>query len=582
MAGEIAPRFLQELRDRLTLSDIIGSRVKVVRAGREYKACCPFHKEKTPSFTINNEKGFYHCFGCGAHGDAVSFRMQHDNMSFIEAVEDLAAAAGMTVPQATPEQKKEYDRQKVYYDILEAACKWFEAQVDTGDGRVARDYLRSRSLSDEAVSRFRIGYAPNSWDAFRDAMVSRGFALNDLVTLGLLKKGTQADKPPYAFFRGRLMFPVMDRRGRVIAFGGRHLAEAFDPIEIRGKEPAKYMNSPDHPLFHKGRNLYGLSRARQVGAAGEPIILCEGYTDVIALVLAGYAGAVAPLGTAVTEEQIVELWRLCPNEGQQPFLCFDGDKAGRMAAYRVIDRAMKYLKPGKSLSFVFMPEGEDPDSLVRTKGRDAFRPYLENAQALVDVIWEKEVSQTSLDTPELRAGLEARLMAVADEIADRTVQNHYRRLFKDRIFQLFRQKGGASGYNKNKNADSTQVSAPVPRLAGNAQALQAKILMAALINHPEFIADFSEKLGSLVIPFEALDSIRQILLVESDVISPLTTQNVKQHLSEQGFDTTLLELDDESVLAHAAFAREEADDEQAGIGIEELLNRMARKKKAVL
>src|SRR5579863_3382427 len=367
------PGFLDELRSRVSLADLVGKRVRLTRKGREYGGLCPFHNEKTPSFYVVEDKGFFHCFGCGAHGDAVGFVMRSENLDFIEAVERLAGIAGVAVPQQTPQEREKAQRQKTLLEALAAAAKFYEEQLWGRGGARGREYLAGRGLDEETMRRFRLGWAGEDRNALRRALTPE-FPLALLMEAGLLHASDRGGEP-YDFFRERVIFPIGDRAGRVIAFGGRALGDA---------QP-KYLNSPEHPLFEKGRVLYGLSAARAAvnppgaraaEAGGAPRdsspIVTEGYMDVIALHRAGFNTAVAPLGTALTENHLAELWRLAP----EPVLCFDGDAAGQRAALRALHRALPLLKPGQSLRFVTLPAGEDPDSLIRDMGAPAFAELL--------------------------------------------------------------------------------------------------------------------------------------------------------------------------------------------------------------
>ena len=327
----IPSRFLNELRDRLTLSDIVGKRVKLTRAGREFKGCCPFHNEKTPSFTVNDEKQFYHCFGCGAHGDAIGFTMQSRNISFIEALEMLASEAGLQVPQQSPQEIEKAKVQKDLYALLEQSCQWFEKQLRDPKNAQALEYMRGRGTSDELLSQFRVGYGPADGQALRKHLLEQGFTDKQMIQAGVIKESTRGTQP-YGFFRERILFPVSDRRGRVVAFGGRILPDHLRAPDRGDFKPPKYINSSETALFHKGRMLYGESHARQAAADDQPLIVTEGYLDVMACFSAGYRGAVAPLGTALTEEQIAILWQMIPRNQKNPVLCFDGDNAGRRAA----------------------------------------------------------------------------------------------------------------------------------------------------------------------------------------------------------------------------------------------------------
>jgi DNA primase len=415
----LTPQWLDELRSRVTLSTLIGRTVKVTRAGREYKACCPFHNEKTPSFTINDEKGFYHCFGCSAHGDAIRWMTDQRGLSFMDAVKELAAEAGMEVPAADPRAAKKAEEQASLRDVVQGAADWFTQQLGSSNGAPARDYLAKRGISDATRAAFGFGLAPDSRSALKEAL--KKFPTAMLVESGMLI--AVDDKEPYDRFRGRLMIPIRDARGRVIAFGGRILGDG---------EP-KYLNSPDTPLFDKGRTLYNLDKASPASRQTNRIIVVEGYMDVIALAEAGIADAVAPLGTALTEAQLGLIWRMVP----VPVLCFDGDAAGQKAAMRAAMRALPLLRPGFSLAFAVMPPGQDPDDIVRARGADGFTALLDEAQPLVERLWAHEVAAGPLATPEERAALKTRLLAHADAIEDADVRHHYREAFRERLDTLF-------------------------------------------------------------------------------------------------------------------------------------------------
>src|SRR5215470_1072073 len=418
----IPPEFVDELRGRLSIASVIGGRVRLQKRGRDHLGLCPFHKEKTPSFTVSEEKGFFHCFGCGAHGDVVGFVMRSDNLSFPEAVERLARDVGLQVPASAPEERQREEHRATLHTALEAAAAWFEAQLRAAVGRPGLDYFKRRGLQDETIARFRLGYAPDSRGALKDALAKAGFGEALMLDAGLLIR-PEDGRPTYDRFRGRVMFPIADLRGRVIAFGGRILDQG---------EP-KYLNSPETPLFHKGRTLYGQAQASRAARESGEILVCEGYMDVIALAEAGFAGAVAPLGTALTEGQIAELWRLVP----EPILCFDGDAAGQRAAARAVERALPLLQPGKSLRFALLPPGEDPDSLIRARGAPAMREVLDGARPLVDMLWDLELAAQPADTPERRAGFQQRLRERIRRIAERTVQEGYRSEIDRRLTAAF-------------------------------------------------------------------------------------------------------------------------------------------------
>ena len=574
------PQFLEELRVRLALSDVVGKRMRLLRAGREYKAPCPFHNEKTPSFYVNDQKGFFHCFGCGAHGDIIGFVMRHDNLAFPEAVESLAAEAGLPVPRPTEEDKQRYERRKTLHDLTEQACRWFEQQLMAPAGRAGFEYFRRRGLDDEAISRFRLGFAPPDSGALRQHLLAQGFSDDDMVTAGLLKR-PEDGRAPYSFFRNRVIFPVADRRGQVVAFGAR-LLEGDGP---------KYVNTADTPLFHKGTLLYGLSRARQAAGDGQPVIVAEGYMDVIALVRAGFEGAVAPLGTALTETQIQELWKLIPGAEKEPYLCFDGDNAGRRAAWRAVDRILPHLAPGHSARVVFLPEGEDPDSLIRAQGTKAMRAVLEAAIPLAEAVWRMETEGKRTDTPESKAAIKASLEARCDQIADRTVQSFYRTDMRRRVDEAFawtRPAGPARGPwqpgrpGANRKPQRHLVGEPGLRTSpppghkrgrpGRSVQEQAreKVLLATLINHPELFDEVGESLGMLLFPPGPLEDVRQAVIgalsADSGGDSGLDAAAVESHLSSAGFDTILASLLSESTYDHGRFARPDASIEEARRG----------------
>lgn len=415
----LTPQWLDELRARTTLSALIGRSIKVTKAGREYKACCPFHNEKTPSFTINDEKGFYHCFGCSAHGDAIRWMTDQRGLSFMDAVKELADAAGMQVPAADPKAAAKAERANTLYDVMTAAQDWFVTQFQGLEGAEARAYCERRGLKPETIKAFGIGFAPDSRGKLKEAL--KHFGEDKLVEAGLLI--SVEDKEPYDRFRGRLMIPIRDPRGRVIAFGGR----------ILGAGEPKYLNSPDTPLFDKGRTLYNLDKASAAARASGRVIVVEGYMDAIALAQAGFGEAVAPLGTALTEQQITMLWRMVP----KPLLCFDGDAAGQKAAFRAAQRALGGLKPGHSLEFVTLPEGQDPDDLVRSAGPRAFAELLDQSEPLVERIWKIELAAEPVSTPEDRAGFKQRLGLHVANIADAEIRHHYADAFRERFDALF-------------------------------------------------------------------------------------------------------------------------------------------------
>jgi len=428
------PQFLDELRARLPVSEVVGRRVKLKRAGREWKGLSPFQQEKSPSFTVNDQKGFYHDFSSGKHGDIISFLMETEGVGFTEAVERLASMAGVPLPAVTPDAARHEQRRKTLYDVMELAAKFFADTLASRNGAKARGYLGDRAISPAVQLQFRIGYAPGERFALKEYLGSQGIPVEDMVEAGLLIAGD--DIPvPYDRFRDRVMFPISDLRGRVIAFGGRALEKDV---------AAKYLNSPETPLFHKGDNLYNLAPARLATHNGAPLVVVEGYVDVIAMVGAGFPATVAPLGTALTENQLALLWKMA----DEPILCFDGDKAGQKAAWRAADMALPHLKPGKSLRFALLPEGQDPDDLARSGGRGAIEEVIGAARGLADIIWSREIEGGTFSTPERRAALEARINELTNGIRDEVVRRYYRQDLAERLLRTFAPEGGRGGYGR--------------------------------------------------------------------------------------------------------------------------------------
>ena len=529
------PGFLDELRGRVSLAGLVGRRVKLSRRGREYGGLCPFHHEKTPSFYVVEDKNFFHCFGCGAHGDAIGFVMRADNLDFLEAVEKLAGEAGLSAPQASAEEREKARRQKTLLETLEAAAAFYESSLWGPDGKAARDYLRRRGLDEDTIRRFRLGWAPADRQALRRALAG-DFPEPLLIEAGLLHRRPEGEA--FDYFRGRVMFPIGDRAGRVIAFGGRVLG-ANGP----GAGQPKYLNSPDSPVFVKGRVLYGWSAARAAAsdsAAASDLkdpIVTEGYMDVIALHRAGFASAVAPLGTALTEWQLQELWRL----GPEPILCFDGDAAGQRAAARALRRALPLLQPGRSLRFAALPAGEDPDSLIvaagsAAAGHAALDQILTMARPLSRMLWELELGAGPADTPERRADLDRRLSEDVALIADRTVQGEYRRFVREKLYE-----SGRSTQPRRRNPlrpRSAFVSeGPAPRRSP-ARA-QREILFRILLHSPAVIEEIAEEFAGLDIPEAELDKLRREIL-EVEALRPgLDAPALRQHLQLNGFAATV-------------------------------------------
>jgi DNA primase len=517
-----SPQFLDEIRMRVSLPGTVGRRVKLVKKGREYSGLCPFHNEKSPSFTINEEKGFFHCFGCGAHGDVFGFLMRSDGVSFPEAVERLAQEAGLEVPVSTPFERERAQRQAGLHEVMEKACAFYEAQLRTGAGRQGLDYLRGRDFDDQTIAKFRLGFAPPARGVLRQALMSEQMPEAMLIEAGLL--GVPEDGgASYERFRGRVMFPITDRRGRVIAFGGR----------ILGDGKPKYLNSPETPLFDKGRVLYGWATARRAAHDKDRIIVTEGYTDVIALARAGFPESVAPLGTALTESQLHELWRIAP----EPLLCFDGDAAGQRAAWRAAERALPLLTPGYSVRFVTLPTGEDPDSLIASQGAEAMAKLLETARPLDAVIWDIEMAGKRIDTPERLAGLKKRLSERAFAIADRDVQGQYLAKFRQKIADLNYRSSPRRQFGKSRAAHHMRGA-----IRGGSKVMAKRmhqVLLACMVNHPALLDDFAENLAMVDISDSKLNRLREEILLLYSGQSRLDSIAIRCQLEERGLKEPL-------------------------------------------
>ncbi len=566
------PRLLDELRQRVSLAEVVGRRVKLIRRGREFTGLCPFHNEKTPSFSVVEDKGFYHCFGCGAHGDVIGFTMQTENFSFPEAVEQLARRAGLEVPQETREERERAERQATLQTAVDAACAFFEKMLHGPEGRAARAYLEQRGLDDATIRRFRLGFAPDGRDKFKRAVMSGAISEALLLEAGLLRK-PEGGGESYDYFRNRVIFPIGDRRGRIIAFGGRVMDDG---------QP-KYLNSPETPLFQKGRNLYGWALARVAAAKDPSAIVVEGYMDVIALHRAGFTTAVAPLGTALTEAQIEELWRMAP----EPVLCFDGDSAGQRAASRALARALPILKPGLSLRFAILPPSEDPDSLILHHGAGAMRELLERAQPLVEVLWRLETAHPT-DTPERRAALEKRLDGQVRLIADRSVQEHYRNFFRERLREMFGARRGPMGGHaipprfgatRSPYQRATGVRGRGYRFAPPPPASEAapqgeqvlarrreEVTLALVLHHPSLLNEVEEEFAQLEFRSPDLDKLRNAILKTHAGQPDLDAETLTRQLRDDGFSKTVDGVLSAQVLNHAAFARVEADAETVRLG----------------
>ncbi|MFT8736329.1 MAG: DNA primase [Zymomonas mobilis] len=498
----LPPEFLDELRQRITLSALIGRTVKLTRAGREFKACCPFHHEKTPSFYVNDEKGFYHCFGCGAHGDAIRFLTETRGLSFMEAVRELAGQVGMDIPEANPAAVRQAKKTASLHDIMEEAAKWFSEQLHGIEGANVRRYLSERGISPAIAQNFGLGFAPHGRGRLKNALSHH--AVEKLIEVGLLI--SVEGREPYDRFRGRLMIPIRDHRARVIAFGGRRLDSADDGDPNADKGP-KYLNSPETPLFDKGRTLYNLDKASQAARLKKRLIVVEGYLDVIGLAQAGINEAVAPLGTALTENQIERLWRI----EDRPVLCFDGDAAGQKAAVRAAERALIQAHPGKTLSFVTLPAGKDPDDLVKERGKTAFEEILSQPIALDTLLYRFEASKIDPQSPEGRAGLSKRLDELAASCRDEFIARGYRSNFRNLFYENFGWKNKKRQEGQTTPLPTISSDLPVPTLTG-LEYQYARQLLIGLSLYPDVLKQRLERIAELAVLDPKLKKWRDTLI----------------------------------------------------------------------
>ncbi|WP_174296998.1 DNA primase [Sphingomonas bacterium] len=557
----LTPAFLDELRARTHLSALIGRTTKLQKAGREMRGCCPFHQEKTPSFYVNDDKGFYHCFGCSAHGDAIRWMTEQQGLPFIDAVKELAQAAGLEMPVQDARAAERAHQAKGLHEAMQAAADWFEGQLGGLDGGPAQALLRKRGITDETRRRFNIGYAPDSRGKLRAALRDFGDAM--LVEAGLLIQ--VEGKEPYDRFRGRLTIPIRDPRGRVIAFGARVIGDG---------EP-KYLNSPDTPLFDKGRTLYNLDRAAPAARKAGRVIVVEGYMDVIALVQAGIAEAVAPLGTALTEAQLERLWRV----HDVPIVCLDGDAAGQKAAIRAGTRALPMLAPGRSLSFVTLPDGQDPDDMVRERGRDPLDALLAEAQPLADRLWRHERSAAPVTTPEERAGLRHRLAELAQGIADAGVRTEYQAEFRQRLDAEFKPR--RQSFEPRQPFQPGRRFVPRPPAGGDhphargvgsggIDRVLARAVLAGLIRHPAEIARHVEVLGSLRLADGALGRLFEAVVDVALEDRLLDSDRLLTILARSGFDSIASELLRADRLPYS-FSRRDADPDRVRADLDEAI-----------
>lgn len=582
--------FLDEIRDRVPISAVVGRRVtwdrkKTNVSRQDYWACCPFHGEKSPSFHCEDRKGRYHCFGCGVSGDHFRFLTDLEGLSFIEAVQQVADMAGISMPQPDPQAERRERERTTLQDVMEMATQFFQDQLQTASGARARAYLRERGLTGRTIETFRLGYAPESRNALKEYLAGKGVPKEQIEACGLVVHGP--DIPvSYDRFRDRIMFPILSSRDKVIAFGGR--AMAADAM-------AKYLNSNETELFHKGNVLYNFSRARRAlqGAGGaDTLIAVEGYMDVIALYQAGIENAVAPLGTALTENQLQLMWKTTP----VPVLCFDGDGAGQRAAFRAVELALPHIKPGQSLRFAMLPDGKDPDDLVKHDGRQPFDRVMAEAKPLAEMVWIREVSSASIDTPEKRAEIEARLKQVVQVIADENVRRHYQQDIRDRLYALFQgaqpgrgerggYKGGASGAGKagggaGRFGAGGRQPGPIAASRGTVSdrlarsglvrgrqeqpTLRESVLALTIVNHPQLLEQEYDEIAAIDYDNVGLQKLWSSLLTAvAELGAALSREQLIARLDTLGHGEMLRSLDQQIRNARLWIATEIAAPEDA-------------------
>jgi DNA primase len=518
--------FMNEIKSRVRVSDVVAKHVKLKRQGREFSGLSPFTGEKTPSFFVNDEKGFYHCFSSGKHGDAISFLMELEGLTFPEAVERLAEQIGIEMPKSDPAAEQRAARNKNTINWMEHAQDFFQKSLYRNAGQSSRDYLKGRGLTKTAADYFGIGYAPNNFSALKDDLIQKGAKLNTLIEAGLLVQPEDISRQPWDRFRDRIMFPIHDSRGRLVAFGGR----AMD-----SSSKAKYLNSPETPIFQKGHLLYNYHRAHIAVSSPQSnhrgLIVAEGYMDVIALSRAGFKHAVAPMGTALTESQLMLLWR----SGPEPILCFDGDKAGIRAAYRSIERALPLISPTRTLRFAMLPDGEDPDDLIKTKGKTAMQKILDQSIPLVKMLWEREVNLESLNSPEAKAGLKSRIFDAIKEIQNEEVRAQYRTDLLGRFDSEFgrRAKHQSNKFTSSRNPSSALKATMRPNAITSAR---ERRLISAILEWPELLNYLDEVFFGLKFTSSAAIQMQSTLLSYWQLTKSVEKSSLNAHIANQGME----------------------------------------------
>jgi DNA primase len=519
-----SPAFLDELRRRLSIFDLVGRKVRLNRRGKQATGLCPFHNEKSPSFHVyDDDEPHYHCFGCGAHGDAITFVMQTEGLEFRDAVERLASEAGLEVPKDTPQERERAERQASLGTVMEAACAFFEQQLAGSPGA---GYFKSRGLTAETIRRFRLGFAPESRTALKSHLAKLNIPELLAIEAGMLVKPEDGG-PSYDRFRNRVIFPIADTKGRIVAFGGR----------VLGDEKPKYLNSPETPLFSKGRQLYNMNHAQKAAREKSEVIVVEGYMDAIALAQAGFPQVVAPLGTALTEDQIEILWRMAP----EPILCFDDDSAGEKAAGRAIQQALPILRPGLSLRFAWMQAGEDPDELVRSQGVSAMRTILDRSEPLCQIAWNQVEAGRPRDTPERRAGFRSDLLAMTDRIRDPSVRQAYRQEVEARLAS--RSRPPAITVNVKSERPRGFLS-PVYASGGGQAAKRGfggvrrhrfDVLMSIALHHVDILHRYVEMLSHFQFPTGTQEALKSAAIRIANQEPEADRVTVLEHLRAMGF-----------------------------------------------
>jgi DNA primase len=583
------PAFLDEIRGRLPISSVIGRSVQWDRrksnpAKGDFWANCPFHSEKTPSFHAEDRKGRYYCFGCQASGDIFRFLVEKDGLSFAEAVERLAQQAGLPMPQQSQAHEVQEQTRASLFDVMEMAATFFEAQLQAARGAGARGYLADRGVATSLQQQFRLGYAPDERFALKSHLADRAVSLEQMASAGLILSGEDI---PVAFdrFRDRVMFPIRDARGRVIAFGGRALS---------AQAAAKYLNSPDTPLFQKGTVLYNFDQARGPAYEMGTIVAVEGYMDVIAMTRAGFANTVAPLGTALTEQQLALLWRTAPD----PVLCFDGDQAGQKALHRALDMALPSLMPGRSLRFALLPAGQDPDDLLRSEGAEAVRGAIEGARTMSDVLWMRALEVNDRSTPEKRAQFERDLISEVNRIGEAKVRQHYLAEMSARIARLWGSPGQRSEGRPGEAWRRRFAPRPVvnrksghrmhfkphdyvlpPRASLKAlasgpkwsPARRERAILLAIINHPRLLEEFSESFSELEFSRRELDRLRREIIDTAALEASLDAAALRDHLGRKGFGPLLKQIDAQFQRLEEWFVRPDAAAEDVRTGFRHMV-----------